>query len=95
MNILYCREANSDRCNVDLGKGYAGNYSSIESFLADSEHLESLIQETGVLYHEDDKEELVEHWRLNGHEVHYPTTQSHYDAVVILFYEPVLQALAA
>jgi hypothetical protein len=88
MNILYCREPNTDRCSVNLGHGYAG-YLSIESFVRDSEKLEPLIQEAGVLYSEDDKEELIEQWKLIGHEVHYPASESRYDAVVILFYEPV------
>ena len=91
MEILCCREANTDRCDVNLGRVYAGNYPSIESFLADSEKRESLIEEPGILYHEDDKEEVIDRWKLSGHEIHKPIQTSRFDAIVILYYQPVAE----
>ncbi|BAU10583.1 hypothetical protein LEP3755_10680 [Leptolyngbya sp. NIES-3755] len=89
MRILCNREPSNDRCNVELGRLYAGNYSSVESFIADSEHLEPVLEEKGFLYDDEDNEQEIHHWKLVGHEIHKPTGESQFDAVVILFYEPV------
>ncbi|MGG6265027.1 hypothetical protein ACQ4M3_03035 [Leptolyngbya sp. AN03gr2] len=88
MRILCNREPNTDRCNVELGRLYAG-YSSVESFIADVKKRHSILEETGVLYDDEDNEQEIHHWKLVGHEVHKPTQSSRFDAVVILFYEPV------
>jgi hypothetical protein len=88
MKILCCREANTDHCNVELGRIYAGNYSSIEVFLDDMKEQNALIEESGMLYHDDETEEAVTHWKLSGHEVHKSTQSGRFDAVVILYYSP-------
>lgn len=89
MNILCCREADSDRCNVDLGRIYAGDYPSIEAFIADSEKLESVLEQPGYVYDDEDNEQEIHHWKLSGFEIHKPTQPSRFDATVILYYSPM------
>jgi len=95
MEILCCREANSERCNVDLGRIYAGNCPSIEMFLADSKKLHPVIEQVGSLYDDEEREAVIEQWKLSGHEVHKSTQPGRFDAVVILYYEPVLEGVVA
>jgi hypothetical protein len=99
MNFFCCRESIDDRCSVNLGRVYAGNYDSTESLVEDMIENHSELNEAGILHHEDGSEEPISVWRYVGHEVFIPVhsdlDDEKYAAVIILFYEPLTQAIAA
>ncbi len=99
MNFICCHKTDAQGWVVDLGQSYAGNYDSIESFLRDQYRDFSVLGEglcegdyEGLWYatYEDKAPaRKCDRWKLYRHEVYRPEGSGSYDAVLVLFYEPV------
>ena len=93
MNFLICHECDIERWSVDLGKGGAG-FSSVEALLKDfyKHEIFSIREEEGFWYPNYETEQPAQkcdRWKLYRHEVYYPKETASYDAIVVLFYQPV------